>query len=194
MTGPEDRSPDRRVADRPHAIFGALLKAARIRRKHTRSVLAKEVGVSQQMLFYVENGQRRASDELIAKLAPKLGLHADRMITVRNAIEVDRRSMHGRTSEIQKFMARERDTLAEAHPIAYADQIILDIGSSDDPVLDQLIQDLHELSESELSQVRGYVDHLLEGRQSRKPVKRLKSAARTASTPPSLRAPRPRGS
>jgi transcriptional regulator with XRE-family HTH domain len=71
---------DRRDVERPHLAFGRELEEARKGLSLGRPELAQLSGISYPMLANVETGRRRASDELIAKLAPSLGVPPQRLI------------------------------------------------------------------------------------------------------------------
>ena len=51
-----------------------------------RPELAAQADISYPMLANIEAGRRRASDDIIERLAPVLGLRADRLRHVRNAL------------------------------------------------------------------------------------------------------------
>lgn len=80
---------DRRDTERPHQRFGAAIASARMNLHMRRPEVAEAADISYPMLSNIESGRRRASDDIIDRLAPVLGLRADRMREVRDALEVD---------------------------------------------------------------------------------------------------------
>lgn len=80
---------DARDAERPHRLFGEALVSARTNAHLRRPEVAEQAGISYPMLANVESGRRRASDDIIERLAPVLGLKVDRMREIRDALEAD---------------------------------------------------------------------------------------------------------
>jgi transcriptional regulator with XRE-family HTH domain len=110
-TDKTDKS-DRRDAERPHQRFGGAIVSARMNVHMRRPEVAEAAGISYPMLANVESGRRRASDDIIDRLAPVLGLRADRMREVRDALEVD--SMRFPTgSGPGSYLAGQRDELVD---------------------------------------------------------------------------------
>jgi transcriptional regulator with XRE-family HTH domain len=196
MKAPEIRGPDRRDTEQPHLAFGRVLEAARENYRLNRNELATVADVAYSMLFNVERGRRRASDAFIEKVASQLGLRADRMIKVRNALEVDRKFPLGRRSEVQRFMAgaeggvassvaalehrldslvedRLTDLYSDSVPTVQAEYALLGIGSvDDDPELVHLVREISQLTQLELARVRGYVHRIMEERTPENPKPR----------------------
>lgn len=90
----EPSKQDRRDVDRPHRLFGEEVVKARENLGLTRSDLGEQVGISYPMLANVESGRRRASDDIIERLAPALGLSAAQLREVRDALEPTTRRFH----------------------------------------------------------------------------------------------------
>jgi transcriptional regulator with XRE-family HTH domain len=76
---------DRRDAERPHLLFGEALVRARENLHLERPEVAARADISYPMLANIETGRRRASDDIIERLAPVIGIPADRMRAVRDA-------------------------------------------------------------------------------------------------------------
>jgi len=90
----EPSKQDRRDVDRPHRLFGEEVVKARENLGLTRTALGEQVGISYPMLANVESGRRRASDDIIERLAPALGLSAARLREVRDALEPNPYRVH----------------------------------------------------------------------------------------------------
>jgi len=84
-----------------------------------RPELAAQADISYPMLANIEAGRRRASDDIIERLAPVLGLRADRLRHVRNALT------HGLVQtggDVSSYLSGGRDTLHESGKVAADDR------------------------------------------------------------------------
>ena len=82
----EPNKQDRRDVDRPHRLFGEEIVKARQNLGLTRAELGEQVGISYPMLANVESGRRRASDDIIERLAPALGVQVDQLRSARDSL------------------------------------------------------------------------------------------------------------
>lgn len=103
---------DRRDTERPHQRFGAAIASARMNLHMRRPEVAEAADISYPMLSNVESGRRRASDDIIDRLAPVLGLRADRMREVRDALEVDS-NRFPTGAGLGSYLAGRRDELVD---------------------------------------------------------------------------------
>lgn len=76
---------DRRDSERPYAAFGEAVRSAREREGLSRSDVANRLSISYPMLANIESGRRRLSDELLARLAPLLGVDIEELRLLRDA-------------------------------------------------------------------------------------------------------------
>lgn len=156
---------DRRDIERPHLAFGRELENLRKSQRLGRPELAELAGVSYPMLANVETGRRRASDELLAKLAPHVSVPPQQMIEIRDVRE---RAPAGIMPGAVVDLAG-KDLLAEAmHATVLLDAASGRRGEGDESrrgtVVADLIRDLFRLEDTDLAAVRGYVDGLLAAR------------------------------
>lgn len=155
---------DRRDVERPHLAFGRELENLRKAQGLGRPELAELAGVSYPMLANVETGRRRASDELIAKLAAHLSVPPQEVIKIRDVRE---RAPVGSTPGAVDVAGN--DLLTEALRAT----MLLDAASGrrvegDESrrgaVVADLVRDLFKLEDTDVATVRGYVDGLLAAR------------------------------
>ncbi|WP_197502125.1 helix-turn-helix domain-containing protein [Mycobacterium sp. E2733] len=103
---------DTRDTERPHRRFGEAVVSARMNLHMRRPEVAEAAGISYPMLANIESGRRRASDDIIDRLAPVLDLRADRMREVRDALEVDSTRFPTGTG-LGSYLAGLRDELVD---------------------------------------------------------------------------------
>jgi transcriptional regulator with XRE-family HTH domain len=202
---------DRRDAERPHLKFGEALFSARANAHLSRPEAAEAAGISYPMLANVESGRRRASDDIIERLAPVLGLRPDRMREVRDALEADS-TRFSTGIGLGSYLAGRRDTLvglteivepnpADASQVEqWSSRLLVELQIAEAMVLaanpgqtkgvaprmqmiSAIIRDLGSLGDTDLARVRGYVDGLREARD------RAATAVSPESPQPLIRVP-----
>ena len=81
------RGRDRRDIDRPHAKFGSTLRRTREFAGLTRTELAERSNIPYPVLANLETGRRRASDNMIEKIASGLSVDKGQIKKLRNLAE-----------------------------------------------------------------------------------------------------------
>lgn len=108
---------DRRDAERPHQLFGEAVVRARENLHLDRPEVAARAGISYPMMANIEAGRRRASDDIVERLAPVLGVPVERMREVRDAADrmrhVRNALFHGRVEnvDLSLYLRGDRDSL-----------------------------------------------------------------------------------
>lgn len=183
---------DRRDTERPHRQFGDALRSARQNLHLERPDVAERAGISYPMLANIESGRRRASDEIVERLAPVLGLRPDRMREVRDALEEDAMRFPTGVGLMSYLSGRQpllldrsssrsiaapwvsdenRPTSDALVTIQNAEMLALatnpkDVDTATPRMLltASIIKDLAKLDDLHLARVRGYIDGLRDAR------------------------------
>jgi transcriptional regulator with XRE-family HTH domain len=189
--GDEPNKQDRRDVERPHRLFGEEIKKARENLDLARPELGRRVDISYPMLANLESGRRRASDDIIERLAPALGLSARQLRDVRDALErntsgwrlTDLRNeiAHGRLhmsplvepsdetgnqpSEVESMLEDMLVAAQRAETAALAAHPQRETASPRMRMTADIMRDLGSLHTTDLAKVRGYVDGLRAARE-----------------------------
>ncbi len=113
---------DHRDTQRPHRLFGEALVRARENLHLERPEVAAQAAISYPMLANIESGRRRASDDIIERLAPVLGIPTDRMRDARDAADrmrhVRNAMFHGRAPfDLSLYLTAEHHARPEASEV-----------------------------------------------------------------------------